>query len=175
MCGIAGLINSKLSRDDLEKTLLCMQRQMHHRGPDDAGIFISPNAAAGLVSTRLAILDLSPAGHQPMMLNNGRFHTVFNGEIYNFESLRAELTADGETFASHSDTEVILKMYGRYGPECVREFEGMFSIAIWDEQEQTCFVARDPLGIKPLYYCEENGRLLFGSEVRTLLVTGLVS
>ncbi len=173
MCGIAGLINSRLSRDDVEKTLQRMQQQMHHRGPDDAGIFISPNATAGLVSTRLAILDLSPAGHQPMTSNDGRFHIVFNGEIYNYRELRSQLLVEGYQFQSNSDTEVILKMYQRDGPECVREFDGMFSIAIWDQQEQTCFLARDSLGIKPLYYHEENGQLLFGSELRTLLISDL--
>jgi asparagine synthase (glutamine-hydrolysing) len=151
-----------------------MQQQMRHRGPDDRGIYVSPDGTAGLVSTRLSILDLSPAGHQPMTTSDGRYQIVFNGEIYNFEALRKELEAEGETFSSYSDTEVILKMYARYGPECVREFEGMFGIAIWDEQEQTCFLARGAFGIKPVYYHAGNGRLLFGSEVRTLLATGLI-
>jgi asparagine synthase (glutamine-hydrolysing) len=174
MCGIAGIINSNLSREQLEAKLLAMQQQLHHRGPDDNGIFISPGTVAGLVATRLAILDLSPAGHQPMATEDNRYHIVFNGEIYNFQTLRNKLEAKGETFKSHSDTEVILKMYVRYGPECVREFEGMFGIAIWDELEQTCFVARGPLGVKPLYYHAANGRLIFGSELRTLLVSELV-
>ena len=174
MCGIAGVINGKLSREELESALLRMQQQLHHRGPDDNGIFISPGAAAGLVATRLAILDLSPAGHQPMATGDNRYHIVFNGEIYNFQTLRDKLEEEGETFNSHSDTEVILKMYVRYGPECVREFEGMFGIAIWDELEQTCFVARGPFGVKPLYYHSSNGRLIFGSELRTLLVSELV-
>ena len=118
MCGIAGIINSQLERDELGTRLTRMQQQLHHRGPDDHGVFISPDGKVALVSTRLAILDLSPAGHQPMQTPEGRFHITFNGEIYNFDNLRAELAADGERFVSHSDTEVILKMYARYGPEC---------------------------------------------------------
>jgi asparagine synthase (glutamine-hydrolysing) len=174
MCGIGGVANSKLSRDELERVLTGMQRNLHHRGPDDRGIFISGDGTAGLVNTRLAILDLSAAGHQPMMSPDGQYTIVFNGEIYNFEALRTELAAEGEMFLSHSDTEVILKMYERYGPDCVREFEGMFALAIWDEHEQSCFLARGPLGIKPLYYCETGGRVCFASELRTLLATGLI-
>jgi asparagine synthase (glutamine-hydrolysing) len=174
MCGIAGIINTRLSREQLEQKLLVMQRQMHHRGPDDRGIFISRNGNSGVVNTRLAILDLSAAGHQPMTTDDGRFTITFNGEIYNFGALREELRVEGENFKSHSDTEVILKMYRRYGPECVREFEGMFAIGIWDEQEQTFFLARGPLGVKQLYYYHHDGTLVFGSEVRTLLEADLV-
>jgi asparagine synthase (glutamine-hydrolysing) len=174
MCGIAGVINARISRDELERVLLRLQRDLHHRGPDDRGMFISGNGDSGLVNTRLAILDLSAAGHQPMSTPDGRFHITFNGEIYNFATLRAELEAEGEMFSSHSDTEVVLKMFERYGPDCVREFEGMFAIAIWDEQEQSCFLARGPLGIKQLYYHKHAGQLLFSSEVHALLQTGLV-
>ena len=174
MCGIGGIINSGLGQDAVEQKLLAMQRCLQHRGPDDRGLFISPNGKTGLVNTRLAILDLSSAGHQPMASANGRYRIVLNGEIYNFQALRAELAAEGETFLSHSDTEVVLKMYERYGSDCVREFEGMFALAIWDEQEQVCFLARGPFGIKPLYYCETNHGFCFASELRTLLGTGLV-
>jgi len=174
MCGIAGFINSKLSPEELEGVLLTMKKELDHRGPDDAGLFVSQTGSAGLVNTRLAILDLSSAGHQPMQSEDGRYAIVFNGEIYNFESLRVELMAEGESFISHSDTEVVLKMFARYGPECVREFEGMFAFAIWDEREQSLFLARGPLGIKPLYYYAANGQLLFASEVRPLLKSGRV-
>jgi len=174
VCGIAGIISGKLSRDELEAKLLAMQRQMQHRGPDDRGVFMSSTSSTGLVNTRLAILDLSPAGHQPMSTPDGRYHITFNGEIYNFEALRNDLGAEGETFKSHSDTEVILKMFVKYGPDCVREFEGMFALAIWDEREQSCFLARGPLGIKQLYYYEHEGSLIFGSEVRTLLEAAVV-
>src|ERR1700719_518724 len=141
MCGVAGIINGKFSRDQLEARLLTMQRQMQHRGPDDRGVFMSAQSNTGLVNTRLSILDLSPAGHQPMSTPDGRYHITFNGEIYNFGALRKELGGDGETFKSHSDTEVILKMFVRFGPDCVREFEGMFALAIWDEHEKSCFLA----------------------------------
>ena len=174
MCGIAGILNSGLDRDDLERRLQGFARDLHHRGPDDAGQFISKTGMAGLVSTRLAIQDLSAAGHQPMRTADGRYTIVFNGEIYNFKQLRAELEEEGETFSSDSDTEVILKMYTRYGPDCVREFAGMFGIAIWDEVDESCFIARGALGIKPFYYFEKDGRLIFASEVRALLNSGMV-
>src|SRR5437588_8092601 len=174
MCGIAGILNSGLDPDDLELRLQRFERDLRHRGPDDSGRFISRNGVAGLVSTRLAIQDLSSAGHQPMTTADGRYTIVFNGEIYNFMQLRSELETEGETFNSDSDTEVILKMYTRYGPDCVREFAGMFGIAIWDEIEQSCFIARGALGIKPLYYFEKSGRLIFASEVRALLNSGLI-
>src|SRR3712207_1321491 len=116
MCGIAGAINTGLSRDELERVLCGFQSHLRHRGPDDAGAFIARGGNAGLVNTRLAILDLSPAGHQPMSSSDGRYHIVFNGEIYNFAALRDELAPEGETFTSHCDTEVILNMFIRYGP-----------------------------------------------------------
>jgi asparagine synthase (glutamine-hydrolysing) len=108
MCGIAGILNPGHDRDDLELRLRRFARDLHHRGPDDSGQFVSKNSAAGLVSTRLAIQDLSAAGHQPMTTADGRYTIVFNGEIYNFKQLRSELEADGEIFNSDSDTEVIL-------------------------------------------------------------------
>ncbi|MBI3878483.1 MAG: asparagine synthase (glutamine-hydrolyzing) [Verrucomicrobia bacterium] len=169
MCGIAGILESSLAREDLVAQLTGAQAALRHRGPDDEGIYLSPDGRTGLAHTRLAILDLSPAGHQPMRDASGRYVITFNGEIYNFQTLRAELAAEGETFQSQSDTEVILKMYQRHGPSCVREFEGMFAFAIWDEQERTAFLARDPLGIKPLFYHERDGVLCFASEIRALL------
>ncbi len=175
MCGIAGIVGSNLSGDKLEELLRGFERDLHHRGPDDCGFFVSKDGGAGLVNTRLAILDLSSAGHQPMHSSDGRYTIVFNGEIYNFEELRAELSEEGESFVSHSDTEVILKMYARYGPDCVREFAGMFGIAIWDEVEKSCFIARGPLGVKPLYYSTDGEKLVFASELRSILNTGLVS
>jgi asparagine synthase (glutamine-hydrolysing) len=174
MCGIAGLIDASLDPARFQKVLAGLQTDLHHRGPDDRGIFICKHGRAGLVNTRLAIQDLSGAGHQPMQSPDGRYTIVFNGEIYNFADLRNELEAEGEVFVSHSDTEVILKMYARHGVDCVREFAGMFAFAIWDEQEQSCFLARGPLGIKPLYYYLDNGALLFASEIRSLLNTGLI-
>jgi asparagine synthase (glutamine-hydrolysing) len=173
MCGIAGVINSGLDHEDLESALQAMMKSMHHRGPDDRGYFISKSGNAGIVNTRLSILDLSSAGHQPMHSADGRYTITFNGEIYNFAALRADLQKEGEQFASDGDTEVILKMYARFGPDCVREFAGMFAFAIWDEMAQSCFLARGPLGIKPVYYYEKTGRLIFASELRSLLSSGL--
>src|SRR4029453_7377009 len=120
MCGIGGIINSGLGRDALEQRLLAMQRSLRHRGPDDEGLFLAHDGDMGLVNTRLSILDLSAAGHQPMASTDGRYHIAFNGEIYNFEALRAEMESDGDVFQSHSDTEVVLKMYERFGPDCIR-------------------------------------------------------
>ena len=174
MCGIGGVINANGAVIKLEEILTGLARDLHHRGPDDSGVLLTEHGATGLVGTRLAIQDLSGAGHQPMTTEDGRYHIVFNGEIYNFPALREELEGAGEVFASHSDTEVILKMYRRYGPDCVREFAGMFAFAIWDEIDQSCFLARGPLGIKPIYYCEASGQLIFASEIRALLNTGLV-
>jgi asparagine synthase (glutamine-hydrolysing) len=174
MCGIGGVINANGAAIKLEEILIGLARDLQHRGPDDDGIFLAGDGCTGLAGTRLAIQDLSGAGHQPMTSEGGRYRIVFNGEIYNFPALREELERAGEVFVSHSDTEVILKMYQRYGPDCVREFAGMFAIAIWDETDQSCFLARGPLGIKPIYYSEANGQLIFASEVRALLNTGLV-
>jgi asparagine synthase (glutamine-hydrolysing) len=128
----------------------------------------------GMVHTRLSILDLSPAGHQPMSTPDGRYTIVFNGEIYNFRELRSRLEKAGGVFRSQSDTEVILQLYAQRGAACVKELQGMFAFAIWDRDEQTCFLARDPLGIKPLYYCELGQVLGFGSEVSALLSADLI-
>ena len=169
MCGIAGIIFSESTPVDLTPALSRMRDAIRHRGPDDNGIALLPGAAGGFVNTRLAILDLSSAGHQPMTTPDGRYLITFNGEIYNFNELRDELVAGGIEFKSHSDTEVILRLFERDGPSCVNRLVGMFAFAIWDAQEKTCFLARDPLGIKPLYYSAFPRDLIFASEVRALL------
>ncbi len=164
MCGIADVINARLTPGELE-TLLCgLEASLRHRGPDDHGHFISDRGDACLVNTRLAILDLSSAGHQPMTSANGRFTIAFNGEIYNYGALRTELLVNGYSLRSQSDTEVILELFAREGPACVQRLDGMFAIAIWDDQESSLFLARDPLGIKPLYYHESGERILFASN-----------
>lgn len=175
MCGIAGVLSDRAPIERIETCLEALARDLHHRGPDDQGVWISPDNRAGFTATRLAILDLSPAGHQPMLSADGRYIIVFNGEIYNFRELRAELVSRGARFQSHSDTEVILKLYVDLGVDCVSKLRGMFAFAIWDTKEKTCFLARDPLGIKPLYYFydQQNGIFLFGSELKPLLRTGL--
>jgi asparagine synthase (glutamine-hydrolysing) len=173
MCGIAGVVGQRFDRDRLEILIHRMQAAIRHRGPDDQGIYISADQNVALAHTRLSILDLSPAGHQPMSIANDRYWITFNGEIYNFQALRSQLNAQGESFQSHTDTEVILKLYQRFGPDCVHHLRGMFAFAIWDDVEKTCFIARDPLGIKPLYYWLSGSTLVFASELRSVLASGL--
>lgn len=173
MCGIAGILtNSELPVEHLSRR---MQNSLQHRGPDDQGIYISSNRKAALAHTRLSILDLTPAGHQPMPTSNDRYWITFNGEIYNFQQLRSQLQSQGEKFHSQTDTEVILKLYQKKGQDCVKYLRGMFAFAIWDDQEKTCFIARDPLGIKPLYYWQSGSLLLFASELRSILASGLLT
>jgi asparagine synthase (glutamine-hydrolysing) len=174
MCGIAGILSSVLL-GDAQPALAQMLSALRHRGPDDQGQFRSASGHAALAHARLSILDLSPAGHQPMVSPDGRLAIVFNGEIYNFQELRATLQDRGVVFRSNSDTEVVLRAYEAYGAECVAKLRGMFAFALWDERERTCLLARDPFGIKPLYLAESAGRLVFASEVRALLASGLVA
>src|SRR6266513_855783 len=169
MCGIAGIILSEPSPIELEPALRRMRDALKHRGPDDNGVVLLPGTTGGFANTRLAILDLSSAGHQPMSTPDGRFFITFNGEIYNFNELRNELLADGVELKSHSDTEVILRLFERDGPACLNRLIGMFAFAIWDAREKSCFLARDPLGIKPLYYSAFPRDLVFASEQRALL------
>ena len=177
MCGIFGILarHSTVSPELLESAT----RSLAHRGPDDHGTVIVRETQPeplelGLGNRRLAILDLSPLGHQPMQDPATGNWVVHNGEIYNFRELRSRLEREGAHFVSHSDTEVILKAYALWGERCLPEFRGMFAFAIWDARRQHLLVARDPMGIKPLYYYRADRHLLFASEVRTLLGTGLV-
>ena len=169
MCGISGIYSLQLP-DDAGKRLQQMNDSISHRGPDDQGTMITSKVALG--HRRLAILDLSPAGHQPMFDHERKLAIVFNGEIYNFREIRAELT--GYPFKTQSDTEVILAAYLRWGADCLHKFNGMFALAIWDYANEELFIARDRLGIKPVYYYQYNDLLLFSSEVRGLLNSGLV-
>ncbi len=174
MCGIAGLLNRDPSEAGrLEEKLRLLQHSLQHRGPDDEGLWLASCGQAGLAHTRLAVLDLSPAGHQPMLSADGRFCIVFNGEIYNFLELRAELERDGVVFHTRSDTEVLLRLYERDGSAMVDRLRGMFALAIWDGHQKRAFLARDPLGIKPLYYMQREGMLAFASELGALQKAGL--
>lgn len=175
MCGIAGIVSVDAGRLDVRPALDAMQAALRHRGPDGMGQWHSSSGVASFAHTRLAVIDLSPAGHQPMSTPDGRFTIVFNGEIYNFRELRRSLELEGVQFMTHSDTEVILRAYEARGEACIKQLRGMFALAIWDERERECLLARDRFGIKPLYYQAAHERLLFGSEVRALLGSGLVA
>ena len=176
MCGIFGMIarDNRVPAEVLERATLSLA----HRGPDDGGtiILIDPahSIEIGLGNRRLAILDLSPQGHQPMTDPATGNWIVYNGEIYNFRDVRAKLEQAGHRFVSHSDTEVILHAYARWGENCLSEFRGMFAFAIWDSKRHQLFLARDPMGIKPLYYYQSDRYFRFSSEGRTLLGTGVV-
>ena len=160
MCGINGFTFP--DRAVIES----MNRQIKHRGPDDGGIYLDRRISLGNV--RLAIIDLSRRGHQPMLDEEKRFVVSFNGEIYNFMELRAQLLRKNYTFLSNTDTEVILNLYREYGEQAFRMLNGMFAISIWDSREGKLVLARDRVGIKPLYYCFDGGRLLFSSEIKAL-------
>jgi len=177
MCGIFGIVanDGNISREILENAV----GTLAHRGPDDSGIIViggDPNSTiqVGFAHTRLSIIDLSPLGHQPMQDPVTGNWIVFNGEIYNFRDLRTELEAAGNRFHSHSDTEVILAAYRTWGERCFARLMGMFALGLWDAGEKRLLLARDPMGIKPLYYHHSETYFLFASEVRTLLQTGLV-
>lgn len=167
MCGIAGLMTfgNREVPSDLLEAMVC---RITHRGPDDSGFYVSPGRRAGLGSSRLSIQDLSPAGHMPMPNEERRIWLTFNGEIYNFRALRPELLRRGHRFSSETDTEVIVHLYEERGIDFLEELEGMFAIALWDEDRQTLLLARDRLGEKPLYYTEHNGIFRFASEIKAL-------
>jgi asparagine synthase (glutamine-hydrolysing) len=177
MCGIVGIVSRRAPLDP--EMLRQATASLAHRGPDDSGSVIlrSQNAEPieiGLGHRRLSILDLSPLGHQPMHdLQTGNW-LVFNGEIYNFRELRAELESKGLEFNSRSDTEVLLKAYSAWGKDCLQHLRGIFAFAIWDAKRSSLFLARDQMGVKPLYYSDQASHFLFASEIRTLLTTALV-
>ena len=167
MCGIAGLIRSCSPGAD-EKTLQRMGEVMLHRGPDAGGVYLDDQV--GLVHRRLSIIDLSPLGNQPMFYGDGRYVIVFNGEIYNFLELRAELEQKGCSFKSRTDTEVILALYALEGSACLARLNGMFAFALWDREAQTLLLARDRIGKKPLYYYHGGAdRVAFASEIKSIL------
>lgn len=149
-----------------------MRDVMPYRGPDDAGSHL--DGPLGLGFRRLSIIDLG-GGHQPMATADGRYWIIFNGEIYNFQGLREECIGRGIRFQSHSDTEVILQLYAERGPECVQALNGMFAFAIWDTERQSLFLARDRMGVKPLYYAETADALVFASEIKSIFASGVVT
>jgi asparagine synthase (glutamine-hydrolysing) len=167
MCGIVGIAaEAAISK----RAWLAVGRDsMRHRGPDDCGEWWSADGCVGLGHRRLAIIDLSPAGHQPMAASRGGLHIVLNGEIYNFTELRRELIARGCSFRSDSDTEVLLEAYQEWGAECLARLNGMFAFAIYDEPRRRLFLARDRAGEKPLFYAARGGELRFASELKALM------
>ncbi len=166
MCGIIGI--ASCLRNNGHDWLTAGRDAMIHRGPDDAGVWWSEDDRVGLGHRRLAIIDLSPAGHQPMQDSKGAFTIVFNGEIYNYGDLQQELVAKGHIFCSHSDTEVILAAYREWGTDCLTRLNGMFAFALYDAARQRLFLARDRAGEKPLFYTYTNGELRFSSELKGL-------
>lgn len=164
MCGLAGYMG-RFAPGLLE----AMGAAIAHRGPDDSGSTVFAEDGVGLAHRRLSIIDLSPRGHQPMLDATRRAAIVYNGELYNYRNLRQELVSDGMTFQSDSDTEVVLNLYLRDGPEILRRLNGIFAFAIWDLERRHLFLARDGLGVKPLYYAETSKGLLFASELKALL------
>lgn len=176
MCGINGVFayaqpSNGINRDELLRT----RDYMISRGPDGAGDWYSENGTIGLGHRRLSIIDLSDNGAQPMLSADGRYVISFNGEIYNFAALRSELISKGIAFRSHSDTEVLLQLYALEGSSMVQRLRGMYAFAVWDNQRNQLFLARDPYGIKPLYYATQHGVFRFASQVKALIAGGAVS
>lgn len=166
MCRIAGIVNKSLPVERLQEMVKSMCYSLKHGGPDDEGIYCSYKNSLVLGNRRLALLDLSQAGHQPMSYADGNYTITYNGELYNFPELKKELIAIGYSFISNSDTEVILAAFAAWGTESFQKFNGMFAFALWDEKKSTLFLVRDSAGIKPLYYTVNNEQLVFASEIR---------
>ena len=164
MCGFIGF-SGAFEMGALQAGL----RTIAHRGPDDSGLWADPDAGVGLGHVRLSILDLSPLGHQPMASADGQVVIAFNGEIFNFRELRADLETSGHTFRGHSDTEVLLQLYLVEGEAMLPRLNGMFAFVIWDARHQAMFVARDDMGVKPLYYTQTPQGVLLASEMKALL------
>jgi asparagine synthase (glutamine-hydrolysing) len=169
MCGIAGILafDDRLVLD--ESVIARMTDRVRHRGPDDRGTLVRPEQQIALGHRRLAIIDLSAAGRQPMCNEDGTVWITYNGEVYNHRTLRTELEARGHRFRSSTDTEAIVHLYEEEGPACVERLHGMFAFAVWDARHRTLFLVRDRVGVKPLYYCALPQGLLFGSEIKAIL------
>jgi asparagine synthase (glutamine-hydrolysing) len=168
MCGIAGIISAvQITGADVD-LVNRMNDVQRHRGPDDEGLYFDKNCALG--HRRLSIIELSKDGHQPFSSDDGRFHLIYNGEIYNYIELRDELRQQGWEFRTKTDTEVLLKAYQHYGEKCLPRFNGMFAFVIYDSRENRLFLARDRMGIKPLYYAITDSTLYFASEIKALRI-----
>jgi asparagine synthase (glutamine-hydrolysing) len=175
MCGINGILRLSPSAPPIERDEVLRTRDaMERRGPDGAGFWESADGRVALGHRRLAIIDLSDAGAQPMASRDGRFRLTFNGALYNYRELRRELLGQGVQFHSEADTEVLLALYARDGVAMLRRLRGMYAFGLWDEPESTLLLARDPLGIKPLYYSRADGILRFASQVKALVAGGAI-
>jgi asparagine synthase (glutamine-hydrolysing) len=168
MCGIAGMISSETIRPDDIETIKSMNTVQRHRGPDDEGVFFDDSCVLG--HRRLSIIDLSQDGHQPFFSLDKRYVLVFNGEIYNYIELRQELIGLGRRFTTKTDTEVLLQAYEAFGEKCLEKLNGMFAFAVYDTKRNSLFLARDHVGIKPLYYCRCGTTLYFASEIKALKI-----
>ena len=176
MCGIAGIFSYADSAPSVNREeLLRIRETMIKRGPDGAGLWISPDRRVGLAHRRLAIIDLSDAGAQPMATADGRLQITFNGEIYNYRELRRELEAKGFVFRTNSDTEVLLHLYADRGQDMVHALRGMYTFGLWDEARQGLFLVRDPFGIKPLYLADDGKTIRFASQVKALLAGAAIA
>src|SRR5262245_49547553 len=171
MCGIAGIVAAERLDSDDRGRVTRMRDVIAHRGPDDAGVFVDEQAALG--HRRLSIVDLA-AGHQPITNEDSTCWVVFNGEIYNHQSVRDVLERAGHRYKTRSDTESILHAYEQWGDDSIQRLRGMFAFAIWDAPRRRLLLARDRLGIKPLYWAKVGERLLFGSEIKAILESGLI-
>src|ERR1700680_3717950 len=169
MCGIAGILEFGRDARASASALREMCRVITHRGPDDEGFYT--DGAVGIGMRRLSIVDVA-GGHQPLANEDGTLWIAFNGEIYNHLELRQQLIARGHRYTTHSDTETVIHLFEEYGSDCVQHLRGMFAFAIWNRNTKTIFIARDRLGIKPLYYKLTPERLLFGSEIKAVLAHG---
>jgi asparagine synthase (glutamine-hydrolysing) len=167
MCGIVGIFDTTIPPSS--KEILKMRDIFSYRGPDDAGLWVRRQGQVAFGHRRLSILDPSPAGHQPMHDSELPLTIVYNGEVYNYIEIRERLKKKGYSFVTGTDTEVIIKAYQEWGTDCLQFFNGMFAFAIWDERKESLFLARDRLGIKPLYYYEKSGRLYFASEIKAII------
>jgi len=167
MCGIVGIYHFEKERNVDAAMLKSMTDQLLHRGPDGEGYFVRGNVGLGF--RRLSIIDLSAAGSQPMCNEDGTVWIIFNGEIYNFQTLRRELAGKGHTFHTATDTETIIHLYEEEGVNCLRRLNGMFAFAIWDARQSMLFIARDRLGIKPVCFYRDEKRLIFASEIKAIL------
>src|SRR5690606_23540002 len=166
MCGIAGFYGN-LNKEQSVSTLQNMLTRIKHRGPDQSGVYIADKV--GLGSVRLSIIDLSSGGAMPISNQDESLWIVFNGEVYNYIELKEDLLKKNHKFKTSTDTEVIVHLYEEYGPECVKMLNGQFAFAIWDKTKEELFLARDRVGIRPLFYTQLDGNFVFGSEIKTFL------